>query len=309
MKIYFSILLALIQIFSPLSPDKSKLPESEIINIKDIPSLNSSTELSSPDIKAISAIVYDCKTNEILYTKNADEKIAPASLTKLLTALTALQYVSADTEFTIGNEIGMIHSDSSSCHLKVGQKIQLKTLLYGLLLPSGCDAAYAVAVNVVKEINTISNMNNEKALDFFVYLMNKQAKKIGMKNSNFKSPDGYDEDSQYITAYDMLKLTVAALNNPVIREIVGTYSKTAYYNSGDAVVWENTNNFLNPDSQYYNPNIYGVKTGSSAKAGMSVACAYKDDNSSIITVVLGCESFWDRYMETEKLISWVNQQS
>lgn len=302
-----SALLSLTLICTVLFSACGKDKVSDVFNTKHIPSISESTEYGSLKLDAESAIIYDINANEILYTKDAGSHRAPASLVKLLTASTALFYLSEDTVITVGSEQDYVEKRSSMCFIQKGHKLTLRDLICGLMLPSGGDAAYTIAVNVARHVNTAYEMNDEEAIELFVALMNGLASEIGMRNSHFQNPDGWDHEEQYITAEDMLKLTVYAMHVPLIKEISSTASEYVVFESGQNITWKNTNSMLNPYSSYYNKYITGGKTGSTDAAGKCLATIYEDGEDAFITVVLGCKADGDRYKDTEKLIEFAKE--
>ena len=172
------------------------------------------------DIGAPRALFYEADGNVILYRKGIDEWTAPASTIKLLTALTALQYCDPDREFTVGDEIDLIGWDSSVCGLEKGMIFTLRQLLYGMLLPSGNDAAFCIAANVARTLTDCGG--TEDAVRYFVDLMNETAWEIGMDHTNVVSPDGYDAPGQHTTARDLLTLARTVLENDLILQICAT---------------------------------------------------------------------------------------
>lgn len=145
-------------------------------------------ESISVDIMATNAYVVNVGTNSVLYQKNSDEHIAPASTAKILTALTALDYCSLDDTITVGSEIDLIASDSSTAGLNYGDRLTVKQLLVAMLLPSGNDAAYTLAVSAGKRIAGDDGLGAQQAVDVFVDAMNQKAKEIGTASSNFETP-------------------------------------------------------------------------------------------------------------------------
>lgn len=306
-KIFFAILLVFIQIFS-IFPGVFKEPipsyDTGVIDVRRIPEVKDYHNNTTVKIYAVSSLAYDVKDNKILFARNTKKKIAPASLTKLLTALVAIEYMPLDTVLTVGDEIDLIKPESSIAYLRKTNRINLRNLLYGLLLPSGCDAAYTIAVNTARYVSGLENMSDEAAVEFFVIMMNRHAKKLGMKNSNFINPEGYDDPNQYITAEDMLVLAAHAFNNSIVKETVSNHKKYVVFESGRTVTWENTNLMLNEDDIYYKKNVTGMKTGSSELAGKSFVAIYEDGEHTFITVVLGCSDYYFRYVDTHMLISY-----
>ena len=241
----------------------------------------------SVDIMATNAYVLNVDSNSVLYQKNSDEHIAPASTAKMLTALTVLEYSSLDDTFTVGSEIELIASDSSRAWLNLGDTLTVKQLLVAMLLPSGNDAAYTLAVNVGKKIAGKDGLGAQQAIEVFTNTMNQKAKDVGAASSNFVTPDGYDADGQYTTTYDLAQIAKACLGNDILSEIMGSYKIYDTWINGREVTYYNTNQLLNPDSQYYYSFAVGLKTGTSGDGGSCLVSAATINGQTYICVVMG----------------------
>ena len=248
---------------------------------------------SIPGLK--SGLFCDINSNELLFAENTEARISPASLTKLLTACTALTYVRPEVCFAVGTELGLVSPGSSLCLISEGHILTLNDLLSGLLMASGNDAAYTIAVNVARLINTDSDLTDEEAVSYFVSLMNSFAKAIGMKNSNFTNPDGWDDENQYTTVSDLLILTKAALSFRNIRDITGAYEKYVLFRSGESITWTNSNQLINPSSPYFNSYAVGMKTGTTEKAGNCLIATFLKNGKTFVGIVSGCETNEKRY--------------
>lgn len=242
--------------------------------------------------------LYCVDDNRFLVGESIDVPVAPASLTKLLTASVALRYVEPDEVFTVGTERDLVHSGSSLCLIQKGHRLKLYDLITGLLMVSGNDAAYTIAVSTARLVSGNSAMSDNDALDYFCGLMNDFAKELGMKKSNFATPDGWDDPEQYTTAYDLALLAGYALSVPEIREIVSMRQKYVVFESGENITWNNSNRLLNPDSEFYCENAIGMKTGTTDNAGNCLIAAFEKDEKTYISVVTGCDTNRDRYSIT-----------
>ena len=205
----------------------------------------------------------------------------------MITALTVLDYCSPDDEMRVGAEIEMMQDDSSRAWLMQGDTLTVRQLLVALMLPSGNDAAYTLAVNAGKEIAGDMGLSNAQAIDVFMDKVNQKAKSLGAENSNFVVPDGYDADGQYTTAYDLAVIAKACLDNPYISEIVASDSSYERWPNGREVTYNNTNELLNPDSQYYLPEVIGLKTGTSSLGGACIVSAAVINGNTYICAVMG----------------------
>ncbi len=228
------------------------------------------------EISAKSAIVIDEKTGEIIYQKNADEIMQMASTTKIMTTLLCLESGDLDEYFTVDSDAIMV--EGSSMGLLEGDLVTKRILCYGMMLPSGNDAANVTAVKIA------GNLEN------FADLMNERASKIGMKNTNFVTPSGLDDytDEHYSTAYDMAILTREALKNTHFREICRTKNANLEYGNPPYSRWlQNSNKLLkNLDG------IIGVKTGFTDKARRCLVSACERDGLTLIAVTLNAPSDW-----------------
>ena len=260
-----------------------------------------SVHITSPACKSAAFACAD--DGELLYYDNINEHIAPASLTKLLTASVALHYLSPDTVVTVGSEQSLVKSGSSLCLIKPGHKLKLYDLLTGMLMASGNDAAYTVAVTTARAVKSDTAMTDSQAVSYFAELMNSYASSIGMNNSHFTTPEGWDDASQYTTVYDLLILANHAFSIPEIKTITGTYQKKVYFVSGENITWTNTNALLNPSSTYYCSDAVGIKTGTTANAGNCLIAAFEINGKTYLSAVVGCGTGNDRYELTLKMLS------
>lgn len=244
------------------------------------------------DVDANHAILMNCNTKDVLYYKDATTKIAPASTAKLLTAIVAIENCDLEEQITVGNEIHMMASDSSRAYLDEGEILTLEMLLEGLLLPSGNDAAYVIAVHVGRLIAEDNSLNKKAAVSTFIEAMNKKAKEIGANNSNFLTPDGYDADGQYTTAYDLALIGMESLKYDVIREISSKSRTRNIFVSGEDVTWKSSNKLITSGSGYYYPYAIGLKTGTSEKAGKCLVSAANKDGVDYVCVIMDSEGRW-----------------
>ncbi len=245
------------------------------------------------------AVVYNAESGDVLYAQNENTLTAPASLTKLLTAIVALEYLDLDQVITVGEEIGMIGEHSSIAFLAVGQRYKVSSLLDALLLPSGNDAAYVLAVNAARAAEGNEAMTKEDAVEKFLSLMNAKAAALGCENSHFCSPDGYDAEGQVVTGFDMVKIAAEAIKHKAITD---TCIKET---SGS---WVNNNILIRKESSYYNEHVTGLKTGSTDAAGYCVAASAVVDEVPYILVFLGSADRYDRFKDTNTFIDILSGQ-
>ena len=261
----------------------------------------SETQPAYPECK--SAAFYCLEEDNLLYSSNLDAHIAPASLTKLLTASVALYYIHSDEVFTVGSEVSMIQPGASISFIASGQKLKLYDLITGMMLVSGNDAAYTIAVDTARALNPSEQLNDTQAVEYFCSQMNAFAETIGMKDSHFTTPDGWDDENQYTTAEDLLTLTKYVLTVPELKEIIRTEQKYVVFVSGENITWTNSNKLLNSESPYYCKEAIGVKTGTTPNAGNNLIAAFEKNEKTYLSIAAGCNSDNDRYELTRKLFA------
>ena len=234
------------------------------------------------------------------------KRVAPASLTKLLTALTALDLCAPDEPLTVGTEQALVHPNSSLSLIREGHVLTLYDLLSAMLLVSGNDAAYALAANLGRRLGGES-LSDEAAIKAFVDKMNEKAVALGLEDSHFTTPDGWDDENQYTIVRDLLRIGAAAWENETIREIVGRHEYFCTFVSGETITWTNSNAFLDPDSPYYDPNVKGLKTGTTDKAGKCLLAVFEKNGRTILTCVVGAKTDAGRYESTLALFRQCTQ--
>lgn len=255
----------------------------------------------APTLKYMSA-VYDVTNKEYIYQNRINERCYPASITKLVTALVALKYMDEDDIIVVGNELNMVEAYSSRCGLKRGEKFRLKDILYGLLLPSGGDAAYTIAVNCARKVSGNPNMGYVAAKNYFVKLMNKYMDKIGATGSHFVNPHGYPVKGHYSTVNDLILVAKKVLRNNTLKKITSTPYRYVRSLTGQSHSWGTTNSLIASYAYYHSPYAHGMKTGTVHDEYTGIIGAFTKDKRTIITVVIGCESYNARYDATHRLI-------
>lgn len=219
---------------------------------------------------------------QVFYERLADERAFPASTTKIMTCMLALESGDLDATFTVGEEVKKGFTEHSSLMgLEVGETVRLRDLLYGLMLVSGNDAAAAIAVHLSGSISGFADRMNAKAAE------------LGMTGTHFVNPHGVHNDEHYTTARDMAKLAAYALKNETFREIVSTasYSVEPTNLHAEARVLQNTNKLIHTldtdtESCLYEYAI-GIKTGDTNKAGKCLVAAAEKDGATAIIVLFG----------------------
>ncbi|NLM97262.1 MAG: D-alanyl-D-alanine carboxypeptidase, partial [Halanaerobiaceae bacterium] len=221
-----------------------------------------------PAVSAKCAVVLDMETGQVLYNKNMSIKAFPASLTKILTTIIALE--EGDINDIVKVSRRAAYQEGSSIYLQEGEEIKLEDLLYGVMLSSGNDASVAVAEHI------------SGSIDEFALLMNEKAKEIGALNSNFKNPNGLPDPDHYSTAYDLAVIMRYAMKNKIFRTISGTKNRTISWAGND---WgrglRNHNKLL-----WLYDDITGGKTGFTKAAGRCLAASAERNGREVIAVVL-----------------------
>lgn len=248
------------------------------------PSITPISDNDPPKLTAVSALSYDLTGNKTLYSYNESQRVPMASLTKIMTAILAIENDDLTSTYTVSKKAATVGENAMG--LTAGEKITLSELLYGLMLPSGNDAAEAIAEG------------SKFGRDGFVYQMNKKAETLGLSNTYFTNPSGLEGDgNQYTTAIDLLILSRYAMKNPNFAKIVGTYeheipeTKTHKY-----FFLRNDTNLL---TSY--PGVKGIKTGFTWEAGMCLVTYYEKDGVTLISVLLNSQ---DRRGEMKMLLDY-----
>lgn len=250
-----------------------QLPGIEVLSIA-APSTIAS-RLDIPTLSASGAILIDADSGQELFSIAPDERRPMASLTKLMTALLIVEHHSLHETVSIPPIADEIKG--STIGLKAGQRVSVRNLLYALLLPSANDAAYALGVFDARSIST------------FVQRMNERAASLGLKNTHFANPAGLDSPEQYSTPRDLAWLTLAILKNEDLRTIVGTRTARITASDGQEFNLKNTNEML-----HYNANVFGVKTGTTDKAGECLIILFTERDHRYILILLGSS---ERYVD------------
>lgn len=240
----------------------------------------------SISIDAESAILIDCKNGKVLYHKNATTPVYPASTAKLMTALVILELCDLNDTVKVGKEIQLIASDSSRAYLREGEKLTVQMLLEGMLVPSGNDAAYALAAHGGRLILKDKSADAKSAVNAFVNKMNEKVKELGLKDTHFKNPDGYDAEGQYTTAYDMGIISLESIKLDIIREITEKDRARNIFLSGEDVTWKSTNKLVVNGSGAFYKYAVGLKTGSSSLAGSCLVSAAEKEDKQFISVIM-----------------------
>ena len=254
-----------------------------------------------PSVVAKGGFVINNANGKTLYTKLGDTRRSTGSTTKIMTAKVVLaqKNLNLDSKVTIQKAYSdyIVSKNASSARLIVGDKVTVRQLLYGLMLPSGCDAAYALADKFG------SGKTRSARVKSFIGKMNAEAKKLGLKNTHFDSFDGIGNGKNYSTPRDLTKLASSALKNSTFRSIVKTkkYTAKTVTKTGSTRTmspWVNTNTLLSSYS-----GTIGVKTGSGPEAKYCLVFAATRNGRTVVGTVLASSSAAQREKDAKKLLS------
>ncbi|WP_163969899.1 D-alanyl-D-alanine carboxypeptidase family protein [Oceanobacillus halotolerans] len=230
---------------------------------------------AKPSVSAQNAILMEQNSGRILFEKNPHQQQPIASITKIMTAIVAIESGKWDEEVTVSERA--VYTEGSSIYLEEGEKMSLGDLVYGLMLRSGNDAAVAISEHIGGSV------------EGFVYLMNEKAKWIGMDNTNFVNPHGLHDDNHYSTAYDMAVLMRYAMENDIFRKVTET---TSYKSDKRAYAWQNKNKLLTSLYEY----CIGGKTGFTRAAGRTLVSAAHKEDMDLIAVTLNDRNDWQDHI-------------
>lgn len=225
---------------------------------------------TAPENTAAAAILMDADSGRVLYEKNAREERLIASTTKLMTALVAVES-HPDLQETVAIKKEWLDVEGSSIYLKEGERLTLETLLYGLLLQSGNDAAVAIAGFCAGDVES------------FVAWMNQRAKDLGMSQTQFKNPNGLNQEGHYSTAFDMATLARACMKDPIVSKIVATRSiflEGRSFTNHNKLLWQYS-------------GCVGMKTGYTEMAGRILISSAIRDGQTLIAVTLSDPNDWE----------------
>ncbi len=295
----FSLLLALLLSMAiALSAGFDVPVEAEAASTKRVDTYDKKNpqNLMSEDIEGEAAIVLDEKTGTVLFEKNADQKLYPASTTKVMTLLLALEYGHLNDIVTIPKEVNKVPADSSLVPVTPGEKMPFIDLLYGLMMHSGNDAAVAVGVVVAGSV------------DNFVAMMNQKARDLGCENTHFANPHGYMDETHYTTARDLAIIAREAMKIDTFREIVSAKSYTmSATEKRETLKLATTNSMFVKTSPYYYQYEVGVKTGYHSKAMHCFVGAATKGDTSLVSVTLKTTKN-GKWIDTTRLMEYAFAQ-
>lgn len=246
---------------------------------------------SGPDINAESALLIDNKTNKVLYSKDMNRKMFPASTTKILTAILVLENHSLDEKVTASyNAVMTIPSGYSTASIQIDEVLTVEQLLELLLVHSSNDAA-----NVLAEYTGGS-------IDSFVAMMNTKINELGLSDTHFTNPYGLQDNNHYTTAHDLAIIMQYCLKNDDFRKIAGQAScAIPSTNKSEPRKYSSTNELLIAGNSNYYPNLIAGKTGYTSEAGECLVSAVYNDNLELVGVILNSNN---RFKDTRSLYNY-----
>jgi D-alanyl-D-alanine carboxypeptidase (penicillin-binding protein 5/6) len=242
------------------------------------------SSVTPPEISAQSAVIIDVDSKVVLWSKEPALSLQPASLTKMATALVTLENYQLEDILRVNH----LYPEGAQMGLWEEEEISVENLLYGLLLPSGNDAAFVLANNFPGGVSD------------FVAAMNDRVGQLGLKNTHFANPTGEEDEDHYSTAWDLAHLASWAMEDPIFRRIVQTSS--ILVSSADQTRWhelESTNILLKEGL-----GIKGVKTGWTEEAGGCFIAYVERGSEKLIVVVLNSTDEESRFLDGRQLIEW-----
>jgi len=257
-----------------------------------------------PEITAKAALLYSLDNDMVLYEKNSNEQLYPASITKIMTALLALEFCDPDDIVTVTKSaLDAVPAQSSIAGLKAGEEMTVRDMLICLLVPSGNDTANVLAEHIGGTIGD------------FIDMMNERAEELGCKNTNFANAHGFHDENHYTTAYDVLLIVKEAMKYDLFNEITGSAQLSIpATNLEEERIFNSTNYLLSSHvtSKYLYDYAIGTKTGRTTPAGNCLVSAARKDGITLISVVLGAETVPTSnggsnimsFVETKALFNW-----
>ena len=252
--------------------------------------------LKEGHLYADSAILVDATSGDVLFSKNARARMYPASTTKVMTLLLALESgIAMDTTIVIPQAAAQIPADSSLIPVFPGDLMTFRDLLYGFMLTSGNDGANAIAVLVSGNVEA------------FVDRMNRRAKELGCEDTHFVNPHGYHDPQHYSTALDLARIASEGIKLDAFRKITSAPSYIMKIQRGNNAMEQrvvNSNSLLKSDNTYYYPDCIGIKTGYHSQAGQCFVGAAERDGVRLVTVDLHCMGSVDKWVDTIRLFNY-----
>lgn len=249
------------------------------------PAFGEENETAKPEIHSKAAILIDAATGEVLYEKNGDKKMYPASITKILTAIIAIEKGDLEDIVTVSKNARSV--EGTTVYLLEGEKVKLSKLVEGMLINSGNDAAIAIAEHISGSVEGFAQKMNEFARE-----------EIGVENSHFVNPHGLFDEAHYTTAYDMAVISKYAMKNASFRDIVAT-EQLKWNGEGWDTTLYNHNRMLR---RYKGAN--GVKNGWTTKSGYTLVSSATRNDMDLVAVTLNAKTRKRAYNDATNLLNY-----
>ena len=295
----------------PLQTKPQPIPEPDEVNLRELPRQPVESLHGPPAVTCKAWVVGDATSGEILYHERSEEPLDIASTTKIMTAWVVLKLVAAESAVIDEEILVSVQADEmpgSTADIHAGERIPVSEMLYGLLLPSGNDAAIALAEHFGERFPPAAGLESagSSSYDRFIAEMNREAARLGMTHTHFENPHGWTAAHHKASAADLFRLATVALRNELFCNYVSTRQR-GYKVRVDGgyernLIWKNTNRLL-PIEGYD-----GVKTGTTTAAGACLVASARRDDRHLVAVVLGSAASTARYADTRNLLRWAWQE-
>lgn len=249
---------------------------------------------------AASIFVYDEERGLLFRQGDLLEPLYPASTTKLIAALTALEICEPDDVFEAGDELYLVQPGASAAYITVGCSLSAEMLVEAMMLPSGCDASYVIAAGCGRLLDPTAATAAD-AVAVFVNAMNTWAERNGLYNSHFENPDGFHAEGHYSCMADLMRVSVLAMQNEIVAKYGAVQYDAVVYASGHTNAWVNTNKLLDPTGEYYLSECVGIKTGQTDRAGCCLLSCFRHEGRTVYVGVFGSPTSEDRFALTKTL--------
>ncbi len=248
------------------------------------------------EVNSEAGLLLSLSDHSVMYSKNAFERLYPASTTKIMTALIAIKYGNLDDIVTVTDEAVITEAGATLCGIQPGDVLTLRQLLYGLMLPSGNDAGAAIAVHMSQSIQG------------FAELMNQEALRLGATGTHFVNPHGLHDENHYTTAYDLYLIYQEALKYPEFREVTKTTAYPAEYADKDGSpvsrTWEGGNWYMTGREETPEGlTVFSGKTGTTKAAGCCLVMASEEQGKEYVSIILKSENRNSLYDNMTNIIS------
>lgn len=285
--IYKILLIAIITILSFGNINSYAIDDNDFDYVWIDEAIEEGKTIKEPEVLSRHAVIYDRASKTVIWGKNEMTETPMASTTKIMTAIVMCEELGEERmQETVEVCQEAAYTNGSSMGIKTGDKVTYHDLLYGLMLPSGNDAAVQIAISVAGSVEN------------FAELMNEKAKELGLEHTHFVTPHGLDREGHYTTAKELAIITDCALQNPLIAKVISTEKYTVTIN-GYPKALSNSNELLG-----YLNGVNGVKTGYTSGAGRCLVTSVNREGFEIITVVLGSDTKKIRTKDSIRLIEY-----